>query len=332
MIRGLSSQSHKFISLFIKLGILVGASCFIYQKLAHNENFIFYDFLDFLSKNDPFSAISVVFLVFLTIFNWFFEILKWQNITFCVKTISLFESGKQCLASHTVSIFTPNKIGEYGAKAIFYSPSLRKQVLLLNLLANMAQMGITFIFGIIGLTYFISRYNVDNSYYKLFYFPAFLVLIVPFLFYAIKQSEYEFKRFSLKRINDFIVAMPLKIQFKTVLFSIIRYLIFSFQFYYLLSLFGVNMDYMNAMIIITTMYLLSSIIPVISVFEVAIKGSIALFLFNFVHVNEIIILYVTTIMWLLNFVLPSIFGSIFVMNFKHHKTISSTLSPNYNCP
>ena len=192
----------------------------------------------------------------------------------------------------------------------------------------MAQMGSSLVFGIIRLTFFISRNNVDKSYNKLFYLPALIVLIIPFLYYAIKQSKYEFKGFSLERIKDFIVAIPLKIHFKNVMLSIIRYLIFSFQFYYLLSIFGVNLDYVNAMIIITTMYLLSSILPVISAFDFVIKGSVALFLFNFVNVNEIIILCITTIMWLLNFVLPSVFGGIFVLNFDYRKTISSTLSPD----
>ncbi len=326
MKRGPSSQFRKFFSLVIKLGVVVGASCFIYQKLAHNENLSFVDFIDYLSKNDRFSTNLVFFLLFLTVFNWIFEILKWQNLASHVKNISFFEAGKQSLTAHTVSIFTPTKIGEYGAKAIFFPKPLRKRILLLNLLGNMAQMGSTLVFGIVGLTFFISRYNIDNSYYKILYFPALIIFIIPIFLLVIKQSKYDFKGFSLERINDFIVAMPQKIQIKTVLFSIIRYLIFSFQFYYLLSLFGVNLDYMSAMTIITTMYLLSSIIPVISAFDAVIKGSVALFLFNFENVNELIILYITTIMWLLNFVLPYIFGSIFVLKFDYRKTINTNLS------
>ena len=76
------------------------------------------------------------------------------------------------------------------------------------------------------------------------------------------------------------------------------------------------MSYIKAMIIITSMYLLASVVPSISIFDVVIKGSVAVFLFSYAEVNELIVLSVSTIMWLLNFVLPSLFGSYFVLNFK----------------
>ena len=64
------------------------------------------------------------------------------------------------------------------------------------------------------------------------------------------------------------------------------------------------------------MYLLASIIPSIFIFDVVIKGSIAVYLFTFLGVNEFTILSITTLMWIFNFVLPSIFGSYYVLNFN----------------
>ena len=40
--------------------------------------------------------------------------------------INFFEAYEQCLASLTVSIITPNRIGEYGAKALFFEKENRK--------------------------------------------------------------------------------------------------------------------------------------------------------------------------------------------------------------
>jgi hypothetical protein len=281
-------------------------------------------FVDVLAKNYSFSSNTVILLLFLTIFNWFFEILKWQNLTSYVKNISFFEATKQSLAAHTASLFTANRIGEYGAKAIYFSKPLRKRILLLNLLGNMAQMGSTLVFGIVGFILFLSKYNVDISYYKMLRLLVLILLIIVFLFFGIKQSKFEIKGFSIQRIKAFIVAMPIKIHLKSIMFSGIRYLIFSFQFYYLLYLFRVDLDYLNSMIIIASMYLLSSIIPTIFVFDVIVKGSIALFLFNFVDVNELTVLSITMLMWLLNFVLPSVFGGFYVLNFDYYKIIDST--------
>ena len=77
------------------------------------------------------------------------------------------------------------------------------------------------------------------------------------------------------------------------------------------------------MIAITTIYLLSSIIPTIFVLDVIVKGSVALYLFSFVGVNELTILSVVTLMWILNFVLPSVLSGFYVLNFDYAKTIHS---------
>lgn len=134
--------------------------------------------------------------------------------------------------------------------------------------------------------------------------------------FTLTQNRIRIKGFSLSKIKIFVQGIPAKVHFKTVLFSLIRYVIFSFQFYYLLALFGVGIDYLNVMILITTMYLLVSVIPTIFIFDVVVKGSVGLFVFSYAGINNLTVLSVTTLMWLLNFVLPSILGSYYVLNFN----------------
>lgn len=78
-------KTKQFFFVLIKLSIVVGAFYFICQKLLNNENLKISDFISFLSKTDAFSMKNVGFLMFLSIFNWFFEILKWKNLVICVK-------------------------------------------------------------------------------------------------------------------------------------------------------------------------------------------------------------------------------------------------------
>ncbi len=316
-------KTKQFFFALIKLSIVSGASYFIYNKLAYNDNLDFSVFIAFLIKNDVFLTKNILFVLILTIFNWFFEILKWQNLVSFIKNISFFEALKQSLAAHTASLFTPNRIGEYGAKAIYFAKPLRKRILLLNLIGNISQMTTTLLFGIIGFALFISIYDINISPIKLFRLITLVVIITVLIFFGSKQINFEIKGFSMQSIKRSIIEIPSKIHFATIAFSVTRYLIFSFQFYYLLRLFGVDVYYFNTMIVITTMYLLSSIIPTIFVFDVVVKGSIALYLFNVVGVNELTILSVITLMWILNFVLPSMFGGLYVLNFDYYKTMRS---------
>jgi Lysylphosphatidylglycerol synthase TM region len=309
-------KTKQFFFVLIKLSIVVGAFYFIYTRLSENENLQLSEFISFLLENDTFSPKNIAFLLFLTIFNWFFEILKWKYLIKNVKTISFKNALEQSLGGLTASLITPNRIGDYGAKAIYYTKALRTKIILLNLLGNMAQMTVTTVFGVVGFVIFVNRYQIDVNYYKVLKFVFILLIIGLFTVFGVKQNRFKIKGFTLDRVLSYIKKLGLKSHSTNLLLSLVRYLIFSFQFYYLLTIFGVEVDYSKAMVVITSMYFLASIVPSISIFDVVIKGSVAVFLFGYVQVNELTILSVTTIMWLLNFVIPSLFGSYFVLNFK----------------
>ena len=233
-----------------------------------------------------------------------------------IKYISFKNSLEQSLGALTASLFTPNRIGDYGAKAMYFKSLFRKRVVLINLLGHMWQMSTTLIFGVIGFYIFISTYEIDINYYRASRFLMIVLIVSLFAVFGIKQTRFKIKGFSTEKVFEFIKQMPLKIHVSSFILSICRYLIFSFQFYFLLTIFGIDVSYIDAMVVITSMYLLASIIPSIFIFDVVIKGSVAVYLFSIVEVNEFTVLCIVTIMWLLNFVIPSFFGSYFVMKFK----------------
>jgi hypothetical protein len=233
-----------------------------------------------------------------------------------IKNISFRDALEQSLGGLTASLITPNRIGDYGAKAVYYAKQLRTKIVLLNLLCNMAQMTITTIFGVIGFIVFVNRYQIDVNYYRVIKFGFILLMVSLFAVLGVKQKRYKIKGFSFERVLNFIKKIDAKTHFTNLFLSLIRYLIFSFQFYYLLTMLGVDVEYTKAMVVITSMYFLASIVPTISIFDVVIKSSVAVFLFGYVDVNELTILSIITLMWLLNFMIPSLFGSYFVLNFK----------------
>jgi len=309
-------KSKQFFIAIIKLSIIVGASYYIYNKLLQNENLDFSEFVSFLTKTDAFSTKNIFFLLILTTFNWFFEILKWRILVSTIKKISFFEALEQSLSGLTASLITPNRIGNYGAKTIYYAKQYRKQIVLLNLIGNMSQMIVTTIIGIVGMVVFYSTYDLELNYRKMSRFLIIVAVIASFAAFGLQQSRFKTKGFSIERVIDFVKNVSQRVHIQNLVFSGIRYAVFSFQFYFLLLIFGVDIDYKTAMIAISSMYLLASIVPSLAVFDVLIKTSAAVYLFSFLGVDELTILCVSALMWLLNFILPSIFGSYFVQNFK----------------
>ena len=309
-------KTKQFLFILVKLAIVVGAFYFIYSKLAENEHLQFSEFLAFLNENDTFSTKNVIFLISLSIFNWFFEILKWQYLVKTIQPISFKKALEQSLGGLTASLITPNRIGDYGAKAIYYSSPHRKRVVLMNLLGHMAQMTVTTVLGLIGLSIFIYRYQIEVDYFKVSRFALIILITTVLTTFGIKHKDLRIKGYSIGKLLTYIKDIGIRTHSINVVLSLIRYLIFSFQWYYLLTIFGVDVDYSKAIVVITSMYFLASIIPSISIFDVVVKGSVAVFLFGYVQVNELTVLSIVTIMWILNFAIPSLFGSYFVLNFK----------------
>lgn len=307
---------RQFLFFLIKVAIVIGSFYFIYQKIIHNSSISFSDLIIQL-ENNLFGDYQTMFMLLLfTFFNWFFEILKWKTLVSYIKENSLLDATKQSLGSLTASLFTPNRIGEYGAKALCFRKKERKKILLLNLISNVSQMTITLLFGVCGLLYLILNFEFELPIFRtrrLLYIGVPILLILFSGRYFISKK---IRGFYLSKILDFIKNLSRNLIFKTLLFSTIRYLIFSHQFYFLLRIFGVETDYYSLILLIFSMYLIASIIPSLPMFDWLIKGSVAVFIFGLININELFVVSITMLMWLLNFGLPAIIGSYFVLGFR----------------
>lgn len=310
----LHNKTKQFFWLAIKLAIVISCVYLIYSRLLENKQLKFTVFYQNLIKNAVFSTKNLVFLFIFTFFNHFFEILKWEALaSFCTK-ITRKSATIQSLASLTASLITPNRIGEYGAKAMYFDHSLRKQIVGLNLVGNFYQMGMTIIFGGIGFGYFVYQNSVSVDYHKIFKVLLLGLVLIAVLYYAAKLFKYKVN--SLEKVSLFIKKISYSLHLKIALLSFLRFVVFTHQFYYLLLIFKVDVSYFNAISAITTMYLIASMIPMLSLFDVVLKGTVAIWVFYFLGIAPVAILCITTLMWVLNFVIPALIGSYFVLRFN----------------
>jgi len=312
----ISNNNKSAFILFIKLVLVFGAFYFISNKIVNNEilqNDIFYSFLQNHILNNYLVLITILLF---TISNWLLEIRKWKLLVSCIKQISFPQAFKEALSSLTASLLTPNRIGEYGAKVLYYPAKERKKIVLLNFLGNFSQMNATVFFGLIGIL-FLGRLIPLQLHITLFQILGFSLLIGILLFYLFKKLW--IKYWTLFKAH--LYAIPISIHLKNYGLSVLRYLIFSHQFYFLLIIFGVDLDYFTLMSLIFTMYLIASLIPGFLIFDWLIKGSVAVSVFGIYEINEIVILSIISIMWILNFALPSAIGSYYVLTFNNKQVL-----------
>ena len=303
-------KAKQFLILLIKILIVGGAFYFIYDQLANSDKLDWYKFQTLVLEKQSFANISLI--LFLTFLNRFLEILKWQNLVSVIRKLTLGEASKQVLAALTAGLFTPNGIGEYAGKALFFEKSDTKRIVFLNLICNGIQMLLTIVFGIFGLLYFNAKFNVIAIKTVSILFGV-LVLIAAVLFFTKKLN---IKGYSLEKLIHKINEIPKPIHQKNIFLAIGRYLVFSHQYYFLFLIFDVDIPYLLLMATITSVYFLASSLPTFQFLDFAVKGSVAVYFFGLLGVNEWIVVFISTLMWFLNTVIPVTIGSYFVLNFK----------------
>lgn len=306
-------KTKQFLVLLIKVLIVGGAFYFIYNQLANNDQLDWQKFIVLFQKNQ--SVSGILFILSLSFLNRYFEILKWQNLAQHIHKISVSESTKQVLAALTAGLFTPNGVGEYAGKALFFSKSNTKKVIFLNLICNGIQMVLTVIFGIFGLLYFNAQFNVITPKTILILFGILIAVFA--LLFSIKKLT--IKGYSIEKLIHKMNEIPKTIHQRNILLGICRYLVFSHQYYFLFLAFDVNLPYLTLITAISSVYFLASSLPTFQFLDFAVKGSVAIYFFGILGVNEWIVIFISTLMWFLNVVIPVVIGSYYVLNFKSEK-------------
>ena len=303
-------KTKQFLVLLIKILIVAAAFYFIYDQLANNDKLNWQKFIVLFQKNQSFSGIS--FILLLSVLNRYFEILKWQNLAQNIRKITIAQSTKQVLAALTAGLFTPNGVGEYAGKALFFNKSEAKKVIFLNLICNGIQMILTIIFGIFGLLYFNAQFNVITP-KTVLSLVGICFLLFGILFFSKKIN---IKGYSIEKLIHKINEIPKSIHQRNILLGICRYIVFSHQYYFLFLAFDVDLPYLTLMSAISSVYFLASSLPTFQFLDFAVKGSVAIYFFGILGVNEWIVVFISTLMWFLNVVIPVVIGSYYVLNFK----------------
>ena len=306
----LSDKTKQFLVLLIKIGVVTGAFYYIYNQLSKDDTLNVALLGEVL--RDPKNYLSIALILLLTFSNRFVEILKWQNLSSLIQPVSVGQAAKQVLSALTLGIFTPNGIGEYAGKALYFDKKDTGRVIFLNMVCNGVQVIYAIVFGLIGLT-ILNQFHtiVPNSYL----FTAYgIIAVVIGLLFSIRH--FTIRGYSLQTVVKLLNEIPKKKHRKNLGLAFIRYASFTHQYVLLYYLLGAELPYFELLCAVSAIYLLSSSLPNFQFLEFAVKGSIAMFIFDGLGVNQWIVALVATLIWLLNIVLPISIGSYFVLTFK----------------
>lgn len=313
-------MNKKILKYLISVVIIVLSYGFIYHKLKNYEalkNFTIQDF-----KITRMQIIFVVLVFLGMILNWSIEAIKWKELVKKITQIRFFKSLQIIITSITIGIFTPKRIGEIAGRAYFLEKGKRTYGLLVAGIGSFAQLTVTVVMGLIGFTLFLLCFP-DKIYINLLFneFTALFILIFTLLLLWCFLNVQKIKPLLLK--IPYLQKKSKQIHFLSqqsnnsllviLLYSFLRYFIFSSQFYLLLLIFDVQILVLESFVAITLTYFFMSLIPTTTLAELGIRGSLALFFIGMFtqHISGIIL--ATIFIWIINIAIPAIAGAPFLL-------------------
>lgn len=328
--------SRKTGNILIRLAIVIFTIIFIYDQLFYRKDLSSL-LVDFNTVASGFWTYVLLLLTFLFIpLNLLTESVKWKYMIDKLEKVSLLNALRAVFAGISVSMLMPNRVGDYLGRVFILKKADRLQAVLVTILGNLALLITTIILGLIALVFYFPEYiDISISFNLWMYIGVIAAVIVSIFMVVFSYLNFSIISILLQRISGKYFKKIEKYSqvfswynqkelLNVLLLSILRYLVFSFQFYILLRAFNVNIDYMSAMMLIAVVYFIMTIIPTIALTEIGVRGSVSLYVFQ--HHFESLgswgpeialgVISASSVLWLFNRVLPAGVGTIFVVGLK----------------
>lgn len=274
--------------------------------------------------NAGFNSVFYILAVFaLMLVNWFLEAIKWKVATGHIQKISFKRAVAAVFAGISFSVIMPNRAGEFAGKIFLLDKTNRVKGFFASLVTGYSQLIITILTGNIALIY--AYYFFYGQVYSVI--PVFLIL--PSIALALLSALCYFRlkwlaallslfKFFKKYSGDIQTLKeygPNKLVF-FVAAGLLRYVVFSGQFYLLLHFFGSTATVTENLSAIMLTYYFMSVLPVFAVTELIVRGSVALFCFGFFMEGLTGIVTASTLLWIINIAIPALAGNYFVARFR----------------
>lgn len=311
---------RKFLNPAIKIIIFAGLSYVLYKQVFKSDDV--HDVLQLL-KTDAAGRLPMVISVFLLMFvNWGLETIKWRLLVNRLDSINFRKAFQGVLFGVAFSLFTPNRLGEYAGRVLVLRHN-RIAAIVSSLIGSYSQIVVNMIAGGTAFLLYLIFYKHISAYLSIT-IASFLVLGSLFLlisFFNIDVVSIVFNRYSIfKKIAPHVEVVKtysssdLRI---LLFFSALRYMTYALQFQLLLKFFKTGVAFLDAVILIPSVYFLQAIMPTMAIVDVSLRGEIAYQIIGLQSQGgEMKVVAASVLLWLINLIIPAIIGALAALGFQ----------------
>ena len=334
------TKIYKTYNLLIRLVIILATYGYIYQQIFYKRKLedVLLSFTDYF--HDTYFQLCLLSIILLMVLNWGVESFKWKLLIGKVEKVSFLKSIKAVMAGVSVSMFTPNRTGDYLGRVFILEKANRLEGVLITIIGSISQVVITLVVGAFAFLAVFYNYGQHKSVITE-YLNVTLILLVPIVVFCVLVFYYNvsvltpfLKKYLKKKWAKYEAHVNVFSRYSSrelswILFlSLIRYFIFSFQFYLLLNMFSVRLPYLEGILLIAVIYLAMAVIPTIALADLGIRGSVSIYFIGLYFARHGLstetlnqgIFAASSLVWLINLVIPAVLGTFFVYNLKFFRS------------
>ena len=300
-----SSKLKPLLSLGNKLiGFILFVICAIaiYNKVLQNENLNQYgtDLKIQLAKIHW----SAWFLMgCLLTLNYTIEAIKWKSVIASTNKFNIWQALKAVLVGQAFSFFTPARSGDYVGRTLFLAPGTKLKGITQMAWASYAQILMTICFGCFALFW-----NLPFLPWLKWVAPLGAIIALFLFFYNQPLKGW------LSKIN--LLQIDAALKWKLLALALARYTIYLMQYNWAAEMLSIPVGWIDLSIAIMALLFFLSMIPAISLTDLVIRGQLFLLLMAPFYQNDVMLIALTTLIWIVNFLIPSIIGAVLLLGFR----------------
>ena len=260
---------------------------------------------------------AVVLTVCLMPLCWSLEAGKWKWLMKPALKMTLWRALSAVLGGVALSLFTPNRIGEYGGRILFVPSKYNWRAVAATLIGSFAQNLVNIGLGLVAGAWVISQTaDFPHAVRTGAVFLALIVLMIGIVVFfrvpalstwadAHKPPAWLRRPWRALKYLRKLTGRDLSIALG---YSGFKYAVFSTQFALMLVYFGVDLPISWLVCGVALMYLMQTSIPLPPFIDVVARSEFAILIWAPFAVNELSVLAASFFIWVINLLIPAFFG------------------------
>lgn len=295
-----------YINKFGKKGVgfllFIICSIAIYTKVLSHENWAVYG-SQIRTQLALIPFYNWVVLLALMGCNFLIESVKWKQLIQENNTISLAKAAQSVFVGQAFAFFTPNRVGEYVGRTLFLDKGNKAQGVAQMAWTSYAQLLVTVLIGTVALFW-----NLPFFPWLKWVTPVLSVFAIFLFFY---RKQFVGRAAFLNRIQ-----IPTKAKVNLLLLSFLRYFVFTIQYLWAAQMLGMDIPVLGLVSSVAVLFICLTILPTISITELIVRGQLLLLILAPWYGNQIMVISLSSLIWVVNFLLPAIIGTLLLLGFR----------------